>query len=139
MNNKYFLWNFFHARIRNPYGVAGLMGNLQAESNIQSICLEGTFRKKLGLTSEEYTFAVDTKEYENFVNDNAGYGLAQWTYSKHKQQLLVCANKMGKSIGNFEMQCQFLWEDLNRFSSVLRVLQRATSVKEASDDVILRY
>ena len=41
------------------------------------------------MTDEEYTTAVDTGSYANFAKDAAGYGLAQWTYSARKLNLLT--------------------------------------------------
>ena len=87
MSNESILWHDLMPLIGNPYGVAGLLGNLQAESGLEPDCLEITGRKALGMTSHEYTVAVDNGSYKNFVNDGYGYGLAQWTYKDHKQQL----------------------------------------------------
>lgn len=64
----------------NDFGVAGLMGNLFAESGLNPKNLQNTYEKKLGMTDAEYTAAVDSGSYSNFVKDSAGYGLAQWTY-----------------------------------------------------------
>lgn len=36
--------------IKNPYGVAGLMGNLYAESALSPINLQNSYEKKLGYT-----------------------------------------------------------------------------------------
>jgi hypothetical protein len=53
------------------------MGNLYAESGLRSNNLQNTYEKKLGMTDEQYTAAVDNGSYTNFVRDAAGYGLAQ--------------------------------------------------------------
>ena len=139
MDNIQYLWDQLLHLVGNPFGAAGVMGNLQAESGITAQCLEGTARKKLGMTSEEYTRRVDSGEYTQFVSDSAGYGLAQWTYKDHKAALLALAKQQKKSVGDFELQTLFLLQDLRRFSSVLNALQRATTVVEASTEVLLRY
>lgn len=77
--------------INNPYGVAGLMGNLFVESALSPINLQGTYEKKLGYTDVTYTEAVDNGTYTNFAKDSAGYGLAQWTYKTRKANLLKFA------------------------------------------------
>ena len=77
--------------INNPYGVAGLMGNLFVESALSPINLQGTYEKKLGYTDVTYTEAVDNGTYTNFAKDSAGYGLAQWTYKTRKATLLKFA------------------------------------------------
>ena len=138
-DNSKTIWDAMLKFIGNPYGTAGLMGNLKAESALNPVCLEKTFRTKLGMTSREYTDAVDNGSYQEFISDGAGFGLAQWTYSEHKQSLLSYARYKGTSIGDLQTQIEFLQLDLNRFSSVLGVLKTAVTVREASDDVLLRY
>ena len=133
------IWDSLLAFIGNPYGVAGLMGNLKAESALNPKALESTYRTKLGMTNAQYVKAVDDGTYQFFQSDGAGFGLAQWTYETHKQNLLTFARYKGTSIGDLDMQLEFLQSDLNAFSSVLGTLKTATSVQEASDDVLLRY
>ena len=134
-----YIWNFLLSFIKNEYGVAGLMGNLQAESNFNPRNLEGKYEKTLGFTDDSYTEAVDGGNYNNFVHDAAGYGLAQWTYWTRKQALLDFARERGTSIGDLDTQLEFLRKELNEYSGVLKVLQAATSVKEASDKVMISY
>jgi hypothetical protein len=74
------MWDYFKAKGLNDFGVAGLMGNLYAESGLRPTNLQNTYEKKLDMSDAEYTAAVDAGVYTNFVNDSAGYGLAQWTY-----------------------------------------------------------
>lgn len=139
MMNEAYLWEALLPFIGNPFGVAGLMGNLYAESGLEPTALEGAYRKKMGMTGQEYTEAVDAGRYGNFCEDGAGYGLAQWTYAEHKRRFLAYAVDKRRSIGDLEMQTSFLMEDLKRFSSVLNVLRRCTSIREGSDDVLTRY
>ena len=70
-------WNFLKSKIANDFGVAGLMGNLYAESGISPQNLQNSYEKKLGFTDATYTAAVDSGSYANFVHDSAGYGVAQ--------------------------------------------------------------
>lgn len=115
------------------------MGNLYAESGLKPCNLQGSYEKKLGMSDSEYTRAVDAGEYQNFVGDKAGYGLAQWTYHTRKEALLEFARARRASIGSLDMQLEFLWQELGRYSAVLKVLIAAKSVKEASDAVVLKY
>lgn len=107
-SNEEKIWNHLYAKIGNPYGVAGLMGNLYAESTLNPKNLQQTYEKKLGYTDDTYTAAVDDGSYTNFVKDSAGYGLAQWTYWSRKQALLTYAQGKGASIGDLETQLDFL-------------------------------
>ena len=134
------VWNFLSAFIGNDYGVAGLMGNLYAESALVSNNLQNTFEKKLGMTDAEYTSRVDNETYDNFVKDSAGYGLAQWTYWSRKQALLAFADNKKASIGNLDMQLEFLKKEISEnYASLLATLKTATSVLEASNAVLTIY
>lgn len=134
------IWLYLMGEIGNAYGVAGLMGNLFAESGLRANNLQNSFEKKLGLSDDNYTLAVDSGAYGNFVKDKAGYGLAQWTFWSRKQELLDFAKSQGKSIGDLQMQLDFLWKELkDSYPAVLTVLREAEKVKEASDAVLLWY
>jgi len=138
--NEEKIWNYLKGKGLNNYGVAGLMGNLNAESALRPNNLQNTYEKKLGLSDDEYVAAVDSGRYTNFVRDSAGFGLAQWTYWSRKQALLNFAQAEKKSIGNLEMQLDFLWKELSEsYKSVLNTLKTATSVRQASDDVLLKF
>lgn len=133
------IWDTLLKDIKNEFGVAGLMGNLYAESGIRSNNLQNTYSKKFGLTDEEYTKQVDNGTYTNFVKDSAGYGLAQWTYWSRKQNLLNYANEQGASIGSCKMQVEFLLKELKGYKTVYNTLQNAKSIKEASDCVLTQF
>ena len=134
------IWDFLVSKIGNEYGAAGLMGNLYAECALRSNNLQQTYEKSLGYTDETYTAGVDNGTYTNFVRDSAGYGLAQWTYWSRKEMLLNFANEAKKSIGDCQMQLDFLWYELSKnYKSTLEALKNATSVREASDVVLHKY
>ena len=135
------IWDYFKAKGLNDFGIAGLMGNLYAESGLKPTNLQNTYEKKLGYTDAEYTAAVDQGKYTNFVKDSAGYGLAQWTYWSRKQNLLDFAQSKNKSIGDLNMQLDFLYKELSEGykNSVLKVLCEAKSVLEASNSVLLKF
>ena len=121
-------------------GVAGLMGNLFAESGLNPKNLQNSYEKKLGYTDATYTTAVDNGTYTNFVRDSAGYGLCQWTYWTRKQALYAFCKAIGASIGDLDAQLRFLMKELREsFKGVLGVLMTATSVREASDAVLLQF
>ena len=134
------IWNYFKSKGLNDFGIAGLMGNLYAESGFKSCNLQGTYEKKLGMTDAEYTAAVDNGTYDNFVKDQAGYGLAQWTYWSLKQDLYNYLKKQNKSIGDLEGQMEFLAHQLSTsYKPVWTTLQTAKSVLEASNAVLLKF
>lgn len=139
VNNEKTIWSFLKRKGLNDYAVAGLMGNLKAESALNPQNLQGSYEKKLGFTDASYTSAVDAGSYGNFVTDKAGYGLAQWTYWSRKQNLLNFAKSKGASIGNLDMQLEFLWKELQGYKSVMATLKNAASILEASNAVLKGY
>lgn len=139
VTNEEKIWNYLRAQGFNDFGAAGLMGNLYAESGLKPTNLQNTYEKSLGFTDDGYTAAVDNSSYTNFVHDSAGYGLAQWTYYSRKQNLLNYAKSIGTSIGDLEMQLQFLVKELNGYSGMSQNLKNATSVLNASNWVLLNF
>ena len=138
--NEQRIWQYFEEKGFSKYGIAGLMGNLRAESGLNPKNLQNTYEKSLGMTDAQYTQAVDDGTYSNFIKDSAGYGLAQWTFWSRKQKLIEFANKEKKSIGDLDMQLDFLYKELKEnYSSVFKTLCNATSVLEASNAVLLKY
>lgn len=134
------IWFFFTSKGISAHGAAGLMGNLYAESALNPQNLQNSYEKSLGYTDETYTSAVDSGEYNNFVNDSAGYGLAQWTYYTRKAALLNYAKNVGASVGDLETQLGFLYKELSsNYSGLLSALRTATSVRAASDAVLTIY
>lgn len=134
-------WNYL-SKTFNSYAVAGIMGNLYYESNINPKNLQTTYEKKLGMTDNSYTTAVDNGTYTNFIYDNAGYGLAQWTYWSHKKALLAFAKQRKVSIGDLIMQLDFLIQELTtgEYKNSCGIpLQTIKSVKAASDLILTKY
>jgi hypothetical protein len=82
--NARIIWDYLKEKGLSDTGAAGLMGNLAAESGLESTNLQNSYNKKLGMTDAQYTAAVDNGSYKNFAKDSAGYGLCQWTYSSRK-------------------------------------------------------
>lgn len=138
-DNAKTIWDFLKGKGLNEYAVAGIMGNLYAESALNPKNLQNSYEKSLGMTDDTYTSKVDNGSYTNFVKDSAGYGLAQWTYWSRKQALLEFAQAAKKSIGDLGMQLDFLWKELQSYSSVMKTLNSATSIKAASDAVLTGF
>ena len=139
-SNEEKIWNYLSAKINNSYGVAGLMGNLYAESGLRPDNLQNSYEKSLGLTDAQYTAAVDNGSYTNFVKDKAGYGLAQWTYWSRKENMYNYAKNAKASIGDLETQLNFLYKELSEeYKDVLADLKAAKSVLEASNSVLFKF
>lgn len=134
------IYNRLMAEIKNPYGAAGAMGNIEAESGLRANNLQNSVEKRLGMTDEEYTAAVDNGSYADFCTDRGGYGLCQWTSAGRKTGLLNFAKSRGVSIGNEDMQIEWLLHELRTsYKGVLSALKGAKSVKEASDVFMCKF
>lgn len=140
MTDRDKIWTFLMSEISNPYGVAGLMGNIEAESAYIAINLQDAFEKRLAFTDRTYTDAVDCGIYtrEQFTKDGAGYGLAQWTYPTRKAGLYDYCKSSNASIGSLFPQLGFMVDEL-REMGLIDKLKLAKSVKEASDLILTKY
>lgn len=136
------IWDALNAVIQNDYGVAGLMGNLYAESSLFPGRLQGDFSSGYS-TSVTYTSNLNNGNISenDFVYhgpNGGGYGLAQWTYSPRKQNYwnYFHAGQHGAA-GTVAFECWFLlWELQTDYNHVFTVLQNATSVRQASNSVL---
>lgn len=131
------IWDTLLEMTGNPYGAAGAMGNLHAESGLASDHLQGDI--PYSALSKQYTKQVDSGEIskEAFVYsgpNGGGYGLAQWTWWSYKRDLYDLAQSMGASVGSVRVNLELIRQKLNGDkASTLTALQNATSVREASD------
>ena len=140
--NEKRIWDYLKSKGFNDYAVAGVMGNLFAESGLKSNNLQDTGNRKLGMTDDEYVAAIDDGTYtkEQFIYDSQGAFLCQWTYWSRKKALYEYAKSKNVSIGNAEMQLDFMLKELNEsYKSVLNTLKNSTSVKQASDVFMVKY
>ena len=135
------IWNYLFGKIGNEYGVAGLMGNLYAESGLHPDRVQGDI--PYSSYSQEYTAKVDngTISESEFVHNGpggGGYGLAQWTFYTRKQALYDLWKSGGySSIGSIELALDYLYYELEHsFPGVLSTLKTATSIREASNAVL---
>lgn len=119
-------------------GACGLMGNFQAESAMRSNNVED----RSGMDDERYTALADSGSYD-FLTDygkHYGYGLAQWTLSSRKENLLNMAKKRGVSVSDETMQVDFaIWELSNQFPGVWQILTTSHDLYECSRIVCVQY
>lgn len=134
------LWTDLLEFIGNPIGVAGLMGNLYAESKCVPYIKQGNVRPPW-TPSETYTEKVDTGQISEytFVHDSIGYGFAQWTYFSRKQGLYDYGSSE-LSIGAYSRGLGFIKQELlGSYIDTFRTLVNATTLKQASDYVLHNY
>ena len=133
------IWDFLKAAGFNDYATAGIMGNINAESGMRSNNLQDTYAREFGMSDAQYTAAVDSGEYTNFINDSAGYGLCQWTYHTRKKKLYDLAKAKNKSISDIDIQLELLLKELKGMTGLYNTLKNATSVRQASDAFMIQF
>ena len=123
--NEKIVWKFLKKEGLTDAGAGGLMGNLQAESNMRSVVYENIYKPKFG-SDQDYVDAVNNGTYTKFVDDGVGFGLAQWTFSSRKEALLeLCEGK----IGDLNCQLKYLMIELkNDFEEILAMLKTSTDL-----------
>ena len=131
------IYKFFKDKGLPDVSIAGILGNLNVESGLNSNNLQDTYNRSFGLTDDEYTKAVNNGTYgdNKFINDSAGYGLAQWTYHTRKKGLLDLVRANNKSISDFTTQLNYLYKELQDFGTFDK-LKNYTDVKSASDKMM---
>lgn len=147
------IWKYFTSKGWSDEGVAGLLGNIEKESYVQCVIVQGDLHDPKFKKSIAYTEAADSAETEAemkkcFIRDSKGYGLCQWTYYTRKRGLLNYARSLGKSVGDPDVQIAFLFEELEGGKNAIHILTKkgmlkkvknATSVKEATDIILLYF
>ena len=123
--NEKIVWKFLKKEGLTDAGASGLMGNLQAESNMRSVLYENIYKPQFG-SDQDYVDAVNNGTYTNFADDGIGFCLAQWSYPSRKEGLLeLCKGK----IGDLDCQLRYLMKELkNDFEEILAMLKTSTDL-----------
>ena len=142
-SNQDTIWSYFKSQGFSDAAVAGIMGNLEAESAYLPNNLENSANEKSGWSDAQFTAAVDagsvtraefisSTRFGIYSDGTYGYGLAQWTYSTRKAGLYDCAKAQGCSIANLDMQLAYLMKELNSsYAGLKNYLYTAGDVSEA--------
>ena len=138
MSNEQTIWTFLKNKGLTDYAVAGIMGNLQAESSMRPNNLEDTKNKLFGMSDAEYTSYVDSNRYTSFCTDKAGYGIAQWTTEDRKTGLYTLCKTENKSIADLNCQLKFLYKELIQ-RDLIDSLNKASTIKEASTIFLKKF
>ena len=151
MSDTHKIWDYLISAGMTPAGAAGMMGNMQHESGcisnrVEELCLKRLKEAGFTYTHKTYTSAVNSGKIgrEEFVHPlpgkQYGYGLCQWTSQGRKGALYDFAKSKGVSIGNLEMQLEFLVKELkDSFPGVWKVLTATQGIKVASDKVLKSF
>lgn len=154
------VWNALMSVLNNPYGVAGVMGNLKYESGMKPNKLEGlciqryTQYKNVTYTDKTYTDGVDsgaiTKEeflyplkgitFAGKSTHQYGYGLAQWTSMNRKEGLYNLCRSRNASIADEKCQVEWLLHEIQAsYPAVFSSLVSARSTDAATDVFLEKF
>lgn len=138
------IWDLLMTEFNNEIGVAGLMGNLWAESGLYPDRVQGDV--PYSDYSKRYTAKVDNgaisaRDFIHSGPNGGGYGLAQWTYYTRKQNLYnKWVNSSYSSIGDVKLACAFLIEELRTsYVAVYNAIKTAPTIRSASDIVLHKF
>lgn len=160
------IWDLLLAAIGNEFGVAGLMGNLYAESGLYAQIIEssrsasnpvnayyaeqvnnGTVSRNEFASYPDgynslgwYYYTVGRVKHVQIPDYGAfgkGWGLAQWTTADRKEKMY---DRCYPNIGSVDLQVSFLiWELQNDYRAVWNTLVNASSISEASHKVLFDF
>lgn len=132
MNEKT-IWDFLIQKVKNPFGVAAIMGNLMAESSLNP--LNATGKNK----TANYVSDADSGKID-FAHDGVAFGLVQWCYHSRKQGLIDYARSKNASVGDLKTQLEYLVMEMSKsYKTAWNAVVNATSIRTASDVVMLKY
>lgn len=100
-NNAELIWKYLESKGLGSSAIAGIMGNIQAESGFMPNRVQGSGVQ----TAPEIT-----------VDGKTGYGLCQWTFPTRQQALKDFAASKGKSSSDLETQLDFMLEEVKQRS-----------------------
>lgn len=117
-------------------GAAGLIGNLLAESRLDPSAIE---HARFSGSYEEY---MDGMTKDKFMNDEVGFGIAQWTSASRKGALWDYwqENGNGRQINDLGLQLEFLLKELNEdYNGLLNHLKSTDDLGSASNRVLHEF
>lgn len=143
------IWNRLLSVLGNEYAVAGVMGNLYAESGCTpwacqpsrpyATCMTYISKVDNGTITKSQFCNRGCSANGGVASGKGGFGLAQWTEPSRKEGLYnLWENSSYSSIGDLDLQLDWLITELTNYG-LISSLQSCTSVREASDIILLQY
>lgn len=128
------IWAYLKQHTQLPeIAIAGIMGNIQAESDFDPANLENAATARLKMSDAEYTSKVNNGTYTRaqFIADAAGYGLCQWTYGARKAGLYDYCKSKGTSIANWQAQLEYMLTE-GEYKAIEHKLKNALTINDAA-------
>lgn len=138
--SKQTIWNYLKTHTSLPdEAIAGIMGNMEAESNCESCRLQGDFTADRR-TSKAYARQVNSGALPNWHTDDNGWGLCQWTFNTRKANLKSTCQSYGVGIEDESAQLAFMLAEMQmEFTSTWNKLLNCHSIYDAASYVCCEY
>lgn len=137
----HFIDFFKKAGITNN-GIAGLLGNVYAESGVRTNNLQNKYNTEFNMTDEEFTQAVDNGTFD-FCNPGVkfGYGLCQWTSLGRRTGLYSYCKGSGRSIADESAQFEWLLHELkDSYKTVYNeLISNSNTVYSCAEIVVCKF
>ena len=125
-SNEEQIYNYLVSKGFSPQGAAGIMGNLQQESNFRA----DNVQNGMGYEDADYVAGIKngTISREDFANDSRGFGIAQWTYHTRKAALYDYLGP--ENIDSLGGQLDFMIQEMG--ADLSSDMKKATSASQAA-------
>ena len=115
-------WLFLGSKGLTAEQIAGILGNLRAESGMDPAIIQGG-----AIAGPNYTPV-----------NGVGFGIAQWTFTARQAPLVALANSTNRPITDLSLQLDYLWQELNGSHSYALASLKATNTPEQAAYVFHR-
>ena len=122
-------------------GTFAMMGNWDCESNCEACRVQGDFSADRS-ASKRYAQNVNSgaTSRSTFMNDQKGWGLAQWTFYTRKGGLYDYAKFLGTGIESLDCQVQYAIRELSSdYSGLFSFLKSTDNLERACERVCLEF
>lgn len=145
VNDNDMCWNiinFFRGAGYSDIAISGIFGSIIVETahTINPKIVQTSYRKKYGITNDEYTAKVDNGTWKTpdtglpFTADKIGYGLFQYTSSGRKTNLYNYAKSKNASVGDWQIQCEWAYKEIHStgYANVRKALDEGTDIEKCA-------
>ena len=146
-----YLWNKLSEYSPSDHITAGVLGYFKRESELRSDCISNWHTSMVAagedvsiiFTKEIDAGLPDGSTQEQFVHDCkyrlGGYGLGQWSSTQYCEDLYELARLRGKSIGDADVQCEFIFLSMEKNEYLWKCLHETDSPTRAGELIALLY
>ena len=140
MSYQQTIYNMLRKAGMTEAGALGVLGNFECESNCEPIRLQGDFSPSRAI-SRDYVIKADSGQMtEAEFSKPIGFGIAQFTYPQRKINLWRFWKNYGSSLGNVQMQTEFVLKEFKtEYIPDWRLLCSTGDIYEATKAVCVRY